>query len=167
MRGRGPGQWREWRMANMPVVPLYDLPDSPVLGKGKRPTTKEDNPEHRPKTLNEIAYLTTRALVAKSSLPKLTESITEMVQREASPCHGRVQEDSLREAFKQTALAHLSTEEFLNIWPPPPPESRTGSKAGSRTSSKRSTVHRKAGNVSSRPTNEVSEEGQAKSPDAG
>jgi len=49
--------------------------------------------------LNEIAYLTTRALVAKSSLPKLTESITEMVQREASPCHGRVQEDSLREAF--------------------------------------------------------------------
>ena len=68
-------------MASWPelVVPLT-VPDS-----------KAEVPEGQ-KTLNEVAYLTMRALISKSSLPKLTDAITLLLASTEDP-DGRIEED--------------------------------------------------------------------------
>mmetsp|Transcript_49365 Transcript_49365/g.86962 ORF Transcript_49365/g.86962 Transcript_49365/m.86962 type:complete len:135 (+) Transcript_49365:51-455(+) len=116
MRNRGPGQWRQWHYGNI-TVPLY-MPDPKV----KPP------PEMKP--LNEVAHMTMRAMMAKNSLPKLTDAINEMIATPDSP-GGRISEQRFRDTLKDTAKSVLPTEDFEVIFPPPPPPEepkRRGSK---------------------------------------
>merc|ERR1719188_2962473 len=89
-----------------------------------------------PKSINEIAFLTMRALSAKQSLPKLTDAITDLVKEPDSP-GGRIHEDRLRKMMRDTCTAVLEQEEVDAIFPlvveeePPPAPDRKSSKRGS------------------------------------
>merc|ERR1719188_2866491 len=94
-----------------------------------------------PKSINEIAFLTMRALSAKQSLPKLTDAITDLVKEPDSP-GGRVHEDRLRKMMRDTCAAVLEQEEVDAIFPQvveeepqPPPDRRTSKR---QSTSKRS-----------------------------
>uniref|UniRef100_A0A7S0FZR7 Uncharacterized protein n=1 Tax=Pyrodinium bahamense TaxID=73915 RepID=A0A7S0FZR7_9DINO len=109
MRNVGPGLWREWRWGQQ-VVPLY-CSDPKV------------KPPEGEKTINEVAYLTMRALMAKNSLPKLTDAISEMVKEPDSPTTGRVTEQRFRDVLKEAASSVMSEEELEALFPPiVPPE---------------------------------------------
>ncbi|CAJ1449570.1 unnamed protein product [Effrenium voratum] len=129
MRNRGPGKWREWRWGST-VVPLYPL-------EGPPPPDPLDPSAAKP--LSEIAHLTITKLTAKNCQAKLTDSIAELVKTPDSP-GGRFQENRLRQLFKDTAIANLSTEEVEDIFPAPvapDPPSRSGSRRPSRSTSRK------------------------------
>merc|ERR1719277_2993310 len=107
MRNRGPGLWKEWRWGNV-TLPLH-LPDP-----------KETTPPEQ-KPLSEVALLCINQMVAKNSLPKLTDSIAEL-QKEgqvADSDTGRVTEQRLREVFKDAITQVCTPEEVAVVFPPP------------------------------------------------
>lgn len=125
MRNTGPGIWREWRWGTN-VVPLYckDPKVKPVEGE---------------KSVNDLAFLTLRGLMAKNCVAKLTDAIAEMVKEPDSQVDGRIKEDRFRDILKDVALANLSSEEIEAIWPSPIVEEdvqvkRKGSKLGRKKS---------------------------------
>eukprot|EP00434_Breviolum_minutum_P011848 symbB.v1.2.010453.t1/scaffold669.1/size295035/4 len=108
MRNRGPGKWREWRWGGT-VVPLYPLEGTPAADPLDPSTAKP---------LSEIAHLTITKLTAKNCQAKLTDGIAELVKTPDSP-GGRFNENRLRQLFKETAVANLTTEAlfFTCLWP--------------------------------------------------
>ena len=130
MRNRGPGKWREWRWGGT-VVPLYPLEGTPAADPLDPSTAKP---------LSEIAHLTITKLTAKNCQAKLTDGIAELVKTPDSP-GGRFNENRLRQLFKETAVANLTTEEVEEIFPAPlaaEPPSRSGSRRPSKSSRKAS-----------------------------
>mmetsp|Transcript_66932 Transcript_66932/g.174133 ORF Transcript_66932/g.174133 Transcript_66932/m.174133 type:complete len:141 (+) Transcript_66932:105-527(+) len=110
MRNRGPGQWKEWRWGNT-TIPLY-------LADPKEPTPQEQRP------LCEVAHMCINQMVAKNSLPKLTDSISEL-QKEgfvSDADTGRVTEQRFRDVLKDALMTVCTPEEVEVVFPLPPPE---------------------------------------------
>mmetsp|Transcript_17755 Transcript_17755/g.23916 ORF Transcript_17755/g.23916 Transcript_17755/m.23916 type:complete len:131 (-) Transcript_17755:153-545(-) len=105
MRNVGPGLWREWRWGNQ-VVPLYCTDPKAKLPEGH-------------KSINEVAYSTMRALMAKNSLPKLTDAIGELIKEPDSP-GGRIQEERFRGVLREAASGAMSEEELEALFPAAP-----------------------------------------------
>eukprot|EP00747_Dinoflagellata_sp_TGD_P117375 gnl/TRDRNA2_/TRDRNA2_172590_c1_seq2.p1 gnl/TRDRNA2_/TRDRNA2_172590_c1~~gnl/TRDRNA2_/TRDRNA2_172590_c1_seq2.p1 ORF type:complete len:136 (-),score=19.38 gnl/TRDRNA2_/TRDRNA2_172590_c1_seq2:44-451(-) len=123
MRNNAPGVWREWRWEQL-VVPLY-VPDP-----------KQKVPDHV-KPFSEVTHMTIRALGNKGSLPALRDSINELMSAPDSP-GGRISEDRFRNMLHECATTNLDKEEVDVIFPPPPePESKEGSRRGSKAVTRR------------------------------
>jgi len=102
---------REWRFQNV-VVPLR-------LGD-PAPTTKEGEAPVKP--LNEIAYMTIRALQEKQQTPVLMTALANLLQDLSTKPGSCVSEQELVDTLKTVAQQVLPPEESEKIFPMPIPD---------------------------------------------
>lgn len=111
------------------MIPLYEPEPADAAEKAAR---------EKLKPLTEVAYLTIRALEEKNAVPKLKATLDGLIEQTTAPPAedpdkkkdrnqpaqvipaGTILEQVFRDAFREVAAAHLTSEELENIFPAPP-----------------------------------------------